>query len=463
MMLARVPIRLRLTMAFTIAMAAVLAAMSFFVFLRVDHALTSSVDRGLQVQAEEVAHGARPDRPLLDPDTSGASSVAQLVGPDGTLLASSRRSLKALIDKADVTRVLGGRSLRRDTKLRGLDHEWRLLAFPVNAEGTDIVGIVAASLQSRDETRDHLTGELLIVGPLALAIAALGGYVLAAAALRPVDDMRRRATAISGATSGERLPVPPARDEIARLATTLNATFDRLDAALERERRFVADASHELRTPLALMRTELELALRRTRSPEELVAAIHSAAEETDRLTQLAEDLLLMARSDAGELPLRRARVPVTDVIDGVVQRHGRQAADVGRKLEVDCDPALAADADPLRLEQALGNLVDNALRHGTGAVVMRARHVDGMVRLSVEDAGPGMPDAFVDRAFERFSRADEARGRGGSGLGLAIVDLVAASHGGAAGIANRPEGGVEVWLTVPVAAETAGTERVEP
>ena len=452
MRLGRLPIRVRLAMAFTVAMAVVLAAMAFFVFLRVDRALTSSVDRALQVQAEEVAHGAHPDRPLLDPDTAGASSVAQLIGADGSVLTSSRPKLAPLIAKADVALVLAGATIQRDTKLAGLDHEWRLLAFPVETEGTAVVGIVTASLESRNETRNRLAKELLIVCPLALAIAALGGYLLAAAALRPVDEMRRRAGAISGSTPGERLPVPPAGDEISRLATTLNATLDRLDGALTRERRFVADASHELRTPLALMRTELELALRHKRSPEELVAAIRSASDETDRLAQLAEDLLLIARSDAGDLPLRRTRVRLAEVVDRVIQRHSRQAADTGRKLEVDADPTLEADADPLRLEQALGNLVDNALRHGAGAVVMRAQRVDGMVRLSVVDSGPGIPDAFADRAFDRFSRADEARGRGGSGLGLAIVDLVATSHGGASGIASRPQAGAEVWFTVPLA-----------
>ena len=450
MRLGRLPIRVRLTMAFTVAMALVLAAMAFFVFLRVDRALTTSVDRALQIQAEEVAHGAHPDRPLLDPDTAGASSVAQLIGADGTVLTSSRPSLDALLRKADVTRVLGGATIRRDTKLAGLDHEWRLLAFPVETDGTAVVGIVAASLESRDETRDRLAKELLIVVPLALAIAALGGYLLAAAALRPVEDMRRRAGEISGSTPGERLPVPPARDEISRLATTLNATLDRLDGALTRERRFVADASHELRTPLALMRTELELALRHERSPEELVAAIRSASDETDRLAQLAEDLLLIARSDAGELPLRRTRVRVADVIDGVVQRHSRQAADAGRELEVDVDPILEADADPLRLEQALGNLVDNALRHGAGGVTIEARADGDLVRLCVADSGPGIPVSFMPQAFERFSRADEARGRGGAGLGLAIVDLIARSHGGHSGATSRREGGASVWFTVP-------------
>jgi signal transduction histidine kinase len=455
-MLARVPIRVRLTLAFTLAMAAVLAAMFAFVFVRVDHALTGSVDRALRVQADELGQHANVGGPLFDPDTSGASSLAQLIGPNGALLASSRRSVPALLHHSDIRQVLAGTTIHRDTKLPELDHEWRLLAFPVHADGQSVVGLVASSLESRDETRDHLAGELLIVGPLGLLLAGIGGYVLAAAALRPVEEMRRRATAISGSTLGERLPVPAARDEISQLATTLNATFDRLDAALERERRFVADASHELRTPLALMRTELELALRRERPPEELLAALRSAAEETERLTALAEDLLLIARSDAGELPERRAHVAIAHVIERVVGRYERKAAEPGRELEVSCEDGLEATADPLQLERALANLVENALLHGAGRVRIHARADGDSVRLSVTDEGKGMPELFLPRAFERFSRADEARGRGGTGLGLAIVELIARSHGGTTGAENRPGSGLSVWFTVPRARPAA-------
>jgi two-component system OmpR family sensor kinase len=449
-MIARIPIRLRLTLAFTLAMAVVLAAMSVFVFVRVDRALTGSVDRALRVQAQELGHHLNLEEQLLDPDTSGASSVAQFIGADGRLIVSSRPSLPALVHGAEIARVLSGTSVQHDATLPGLDHRWRLLAFPASIEGQRVIGVVASSLQNRDEARHHLAGELLIVGPLGLLLTGIGGYILAAAALRPVEEMRRRATAITGSTPGERLPVPAARDEISQLATTLNATFDRLDAALEHERRFVADASHELRTPLALMRTELELALRRQRSPEELVAAIRSAAEETERLTELAEDLLLIARSEAGELPERHGHVVVADVVDRVTHLYERNAAEAGRKVTVVCQPGLEAEADPTQLERALGNLVENSLLHGAGEVTIEARGEGDRVRLTVADEGSGMPEPFLAHAFERFSRADDARGRGGTGLGLAIVELIARSHGGSAGAVNRPGGGAEVWFTVP-------------
>ena len=150
----------------------------------------------------------------------------------------------------------------------------------------------------------------MVAGPLALLLAAVAGYGLAAAALRPVEAMRARAEEISASTPGARLPEPPARDEISRLAETLNEMLSRLEASIEHERRFVADASHELRTPLALLKAELDLALRRKRTHAELEQALRSASEETDRLTLLAEDLLLIARSDAGELPSDARRFP---------------------------------------------------------------------------------------------------------------------------------------------------------
>ena len=450
-MLSRVPIRVRLTLAFAVAMAALFGAMSVFVYVRVDRALTTTVDHQLTLQARELEPRAERESSLLDPDAGGTVSMAQLLSADtGNVIETTRAGLRPFLNGSDLRRVAAGATIRRDASLAGFDHEWRLLAFPVTVDNQRSVGVIAGSLAERDETRNHLLGELFLIGPLALLVAAIGGYLLAASALRPVEEMRRRAAAISGETPGTRLPVPVARDEISRLATTLNATLERLDGALARERRFVADASHELRTPLALMRTELELAVRRKRSPEELEAAIRSASEETDRLARLAEDLLLIARSDAGELPLRKERMDVADVIAGVVQRHGRQAVEAHRSLEMRCDPSLVADADPLRIEQALSNLVDNALRHGAGPIVIRGRADQDGVRLSVEDNGPGFPQPFVAHAFDRFSRADEARGRGGSGLGLAIVDLIARSHGGSAGVESCPGGGAEVWLTLP-------------
>jgi signal transduction histidine kinase len=310
--------------------------------------------------------------------------------------------------------------------------------------------VVGAALEDRNEALADLRRALLVGGPIALLLASLAGYALAGATLRPVESMRRRAEEISPTVGGRRLPVPAGDDEVARLARTLNEMLARLEAGLERERRFVAEASHELRTPLALLKTELELALRRPRSPEELRAAIASAHEETDRLAVLAEDLLVLARSDEDELSIDPERLEARELLETVAGRFAARAEEAGLSLEVEAPPQLSAVGDRSRLDQALGNLVDNALRYGAGTVRLQAQRENGSVALRVSDEGQGFATDFLPRAFERFSRADGERVRGAAGLGLAIVDAIARAHGGTASAGNTAGGGAEVTLLLP-------------
>ncbi len=444
--MSRIPIRVRLTLAFTLVMAVVLAAMSFFVYARVGSTLLASIDQSLRGQTVDVSH---LDRGRLDLDAAAGGGIAQVLLPGGRVLTSDPPGLPRLLPDASVRRVAAGERTLRSQHLPGLKERWRVLAEPTTARGAPAALVVARSFGARDETLDHLLGELLLAGPLALLLAAVAGYGLAAAALRPVEAMRARAEAISASTPGARLPEPAARDEVSRLAETLNEMLARLEAAFAHERRFVADASHELRTPLALLKAELEVALRRRRSREELEQALRSASDETDRLTRLAEDLLLIARSDAGGLPIRRERIPAAEVLDVVAERFSGRAGERGRALEVRPPDGLVLDADPVRLEQALGNLVDNALAHGGGRVVLSARRQAGLVELHVEDEGPGFPPEFIAAAFDRFTRSLDARTGGGSGLGLSIVELIAEAHGGTVGARNLETGGADVWIAV--------------
>jgi signal transduction histidine kinase len=434
-------------------MAAVLAGLGLFVYLRVGDALKSSVDQGLRAVASETADRTHREdgllhsgAPLVDPDAARGETIGQLLDGNGHVLRSTPTGLAPLVGARTASAALEG-SILETRALPGRKSEWRVLARPVTEEGRSFVLVVASSLASREETLHRLLVELAVSGPIALILASLAGYGLAAAALHPVDSMRRRAAAISASTPGLRLPVPRSRDEIARLAETLNAMLGRLEASLEHERRFVADASHELRTPLALLRTELELALRRPRTHQELHSSLSSAAEETERLSRLAEDLLLIARSDQGGLPIRRRRVATDEALRATAERFAKRAAASGREILVEDDTGLAVDADPERLEQALGNLVDNALAHGEGTIELRTASQDALVELHVTDEGPGFPADFAARAFDRFSRADEARGRSGTGLGLSIVALIAEAHGGEAGARNREAGGADVWI----------------
>jgi signal transduction histidine kinase len=224
----------------------------------------------------------------------------------------------------------------------------------------------------------------------------------------------------------------------------------RIGDGLARERRFVADASHELRTPLALIKTELELALRRSRSTEELEAAIRGAAEDTERLSRIADDLLLLARAEQGRVPLRSEPVDVADVFETVAGRFRSRAESEGRDLSVAADDPIVVSADRSLLEQALANMVDNAFTHGAGRVSLTTEQRNGSTELHVLDQGNGFPPDFLHHAFERFSRAQKATADG-SGLGLAIVETIAEAHGWEARAANSPGGGTDVWLALTV------------
>ena len=449
-MIERMPIRLRLTLPFALVMAVLLAATGFFIYHRVGSTLLGSIDQGLRGQAAEAQGRLENGKPMLDRDAPGSPSLGEVVRPDGTVTGATPGTLAALLSGRQLATVLGGRPVVRSGQIHGLTGDWRILAVPATSGGQRVAVVVASSLEAREETLDRLVREFLFGGALALALATLLGYGLAAAALRPVEAMRRRAASIGGSTPGTRLPMPKSRDEVSRLAETLNEMLARLEAALDHERRFVDDASHELRTPLALLRTELEVALRHPRSRDELERALRSAAEDAERLSRLAEDLLLFARSDEGRLPVRCVEVGAKKLLDDVAARFWSRAREADRAMRVDVSGDPKVDADPARIEQALGNLVANALAYGAGAVVLSARAEDGRVELHVTDEGPGVPPDFLPRAFDRFSRADEARGGGGTGLGLAIVDLIARAHNGRAGLANRPGAGADAWISLP-------------
>jgi len=452
----RVPIRLRVAGAFALAMAIVLAGTSWFLYARLGTDLTRALDHDLRLRAQDLAAlAAQPGSSLAAAGASrfveSGESYAQLLDLRGHVLqATSPLGDRPLLTLADLARARSGILFADRRSVPGLDEPSRLLATPIEREGRRLVLVVGTTRQDRAETLSSFRDELLIAGPIALLLASLAGYLLAGLSLRPVESMRRRAAAVSAETPGDRLPVPQTRDEVERLGETLNAMLARLEAALEREREFVADAGHELRTPLTLLRTELELALRHSESPEELREAIGLSIGEVDRLAQLADDLLLMASSGSGRLSLRLEALDASDLLGSVANRFEWRAEEAGRALEARATAGVRVQGDRLRLEQALGNLVDNALRHGGGPVRLSALEVDGVVELHVTDDGDGFAAEFIGQAFERFARPEHARNRGGAGLGLSIVRTIAEAHGGEALAANQGGGGADVWLRLP-------------
>jgi two-component system, OmpR family, sensor kinase len=419
----RVPIRLRLTAAFAAAMVLVLAAAALFIYVRLRAELDESIASDLSARAAAVARSGADAGVPGDPE----DGFAQVLAGDGRVIDAAGGARGPVVGADELGRI--------DRPVDGVDGTTRILVAP-DGERAIVVG---QSLEDRDEVLADLLGVFAVGGPVAVLLASLLGYALAGAGLAPVEAMRRRAAELQ---LTERLPLPAAHDELRRLGETLNEMLGRLQRSFERERRFVADASHELRTPLAVLKTELESVLRAGGHAPEVRRGLVAALEECDHMTQLAEDMLVLARSADGALPVRPEPTPVRPLLEGVRDRFADRAAEHGRTIEIEVADGFDVTADPLRLRQALGNLVDNSLRHGAGTIVLRAPEA-GV--LEVSDAGDGFDPEVAPRAFERFTRGDRARTRGGTGLGLAIVRAIAEAHGGTAEI--EPPATVRVRL----------------
>jgi two-component system, OmpR family, sensor kinase len=427
----RVPIRIRLTAAFALAMVLVLAAAGTFVYLRLADDLDESVDAALQSRAAAVlaSDSASAGTPG-DPE----EGFAVLVSP-----GAAARGLRP----DELRRAASGQQVVVERDVPGIEGTTRVLA---RSDGGRVV-VVGQSLDDRDETLANLVASFAIGGPIAVLLASLLGYALAAAALRPVEAMRRRAEEVSLADGAQRLPLPEARDEIHRLGETLNEMLERLRRSFERERSFVADASHELRTPVAVIKTEIEGALRAGGHDPQVHEALVASLEECDHLGQLAEDLLVVARAGEGELELQPEPLDTRELLERTRARFAERAAERGRSIRVEAEDGQIVYGDELRLRQALGNLVDNALRYGAGEIELMSRRDGQGVQLAVTDAGPGFDPEFAVRAFDRFTRGDTARSSSGTGLGLAIVRTIAEAHGGRAEVVRGRGATVGIWL----------------
>ena len=458
------PIRLRLALLCTALVLLVLGigGVLFTNVLRGD--LLRELDDELRARTGATVSALRAGAPTPSEATQVVGPhhlVVKITDPDLRIVGASASALVATLftpaqlrsaaaSGSPVDRTLTARPQNGTSPAR-----LRLLVAPDPATAGGFV-VVGATLDPVDDALGDVTRELLIAAALAAPLSALGAWVLAGAALRPVERLRRDVARISERDSASRVGTPRTRDELEALAATMNGLLERLQSALARERRLVADAAHELRSPLAILRTELELAGRRGRTREELVESVGSAAQETDRLVRLAEDLLFLARTDEGTPVLRLEPARVLEVIDDAVAGHAANAWSAGVEVRITAPEELVVVLDEARIRQAVTNLLDNALRMAPagGAVGVHAQVEDGMAVISVSDSGPGFPPDFIDHAFERFRRADAARKRdgGGTGLGLAIVDAIARAHRGRAEARNRPEGGATVSLTIPIA-----------
>jgi signal transduction histidine kinase len=447
----RLPLRARVTLASAASMALILGALSFFVYTRMQAELVRAADAGLRARAEAIASvTGRHDSAGFDAPDSTAGGLTQILTPAGRLKMSSGPGAPAL-SVAALRAIREGKFVSLPAA-RGRP-PLRAFVLPVT-EGQHLFVVVGSSLAQVSRTLASLRLLLMTAGPAALALACLAAWLLAGERLRPVERMRREAAAISVSEPGRRLPLPGADDEVARLGRTLNSLLDRLQDAVDREQRLLDDASHELRTPLSILKAELDLTLSRARQPEELQAALASASEETDRLARLAEDLLVLSRARAAGLRIHRVTTCLPELFDRACAGHRARASQHGARIEC-LAPAVEIPVDPMRLRQALDNLLDNAIRHGpeTGGLIRVEAAVSGQVAtVTMENAGPGFDDELLPRAFEPFVRGGhDVTLHPGAGLGLAIVRAVAQAHGGTATAENVPGG---ARLTVTLALE---------
>ncbi len=316
----------------------------------------------------------------------------------------------------------------------------------------DPLGDVAEPLRA-------LRNTLFYLAPLALLVAFAGGQWLAKRALRPVDDVTSKAREIEARNLSLRLPAPEVQDELGRLVATLNQMFERLETSFAGMQRFTADASHELRTPLATISGTIDVVLAKPRDAPEYEAALRSIAEDVESLRVIVDDLLVLARADAGGANLRLEPLQLDVVVADVVEALAPLAEKAGVTLRASIPEPITVLGDEPWLRQLVTNVLDNAIKFSSGADAPALVEVDltrdgDDVAISIADRGPGLPEADLPRLFERFYRGEEARTLGtGFGLGLAISAWVAHAHGGTIEAANRSGGGSRFTIRLPIAS----------
>lgn len=479
-------VRVRLTSAY-LSTAVVLIAIGALVFRAGVHiGVDRSLDEQLRSRAVRTARIVQRDGPsgvhTMTPSQSDV--LTELIGPAGGLVAASSDLPSATL--LDGAQSASARESGGGFWSVGAGPDYRLYAEPARTSAGVWLVVVATPLREQNELADTVTGLLVISAGVLLLFGGLGAWLLAGAALRPVERLRREVAAISESDPTSRVRVPATGDEIAALAETMNALLARISNGLAEQRQFVADASHELRAPLANMRFTLELATRRARTPDELAEAIGFCEQEAIRLGHLVDDVLVLAAADDRVMVDQLPDQLVEPLLEAAVAAARPTAGAKEVELRVVSAPGLVAALHPGLIRQLLDNLLANAIRHTRpGSEVLVTAEADGTgLVIEVADEGPGFPAGFAEHAFERFRRAgvgdgtvdgdgggdgdgdggdgdgESERGKG-SGLGLAVVQAIAAAHGGAAKAGNRPTGGAAVRVGLPRTRQAAAVTPV--
>ncbi len=434
----RLSIRLRLTAWIGVVLTAILVILGCAVYLVMRHALVERIDSELTFELEEISEELSVQEVnnhaiSMLPEAFLENFLFQVRDQQGhiQLQSAELEPYRILLDRLVPDEHLA------TTRTIDLDRlgPYRILTGRIARPGGPLTVLIASSLQTIDNELAELRATLLTILPAGLIAILVGGYWLAGRALAPIHRMTEAARQISAQSLHERIEVINPNDELGRLAETLNAMIDRLDRAFDAMRRFTADASHELKTPLTAIRAEAEVALHSSRSVDHLSDVLESIIEETERLTRLADRLLLLSREDAGTAPGDRHCVHLVEVLRQCVEHVHTVAGHAGVTIRLASMSDVLVQADKDRLRQIFDNLLDNAIKYNRpgGRVDVLMNCDDGYVIVDVRDTGIGVPDDVQDFIFDRFYRVDASRSRktGGTGLGLSIArTLVESLHG---------------------------------
>lgn len=445
----RLPVRIRLTLWYTALLAGALLLFSGTVYLLMSRSLVSNLDVSLQQRINQimptvdVANGqVRLPMPGEQPDAPFIPAI--LLTPSGQPMSGTLPPILSQWLARHGSLLPRGFSTASEGDVR-----FAIAPIEDNSHRVGYI-LVWQSMRSIDQARQSLLLLLLGAGPVLLLLAAVGGMLLARRALRPVAQMTQTASSISATDLQRRVPVEPTRDELSELAATFNAMIARLEEAVERERRFTADASHELRSPLAVILAEASLALEQLVDADEYRRALGIIHEQAAGMQELVSALLSLARVEVLQV---RERVPLAEV----VERAMRQCAPSARVREVrfigHVSPSFSVEGDATLLTRAVRNVLDNAIKASSpgGAIRFIARPVVDTLVLAIQDEGPGIAPAHLEKIFEPFYQIEEARTPGDShGLGLAICRRILRAHGGEVTVLESSEKGTCFGIILP-------------
>ena len=455
-------VRVRADVAAVPVLAATLTLAAGALLWLLQSSLRSSAGDAASARAAQIAlHLLSDPLPEIDPTvlaTNGRTTVIQVLDTAGRVVASSAGAPTTPLVTVHPTAGTQLSVEQVDNTTTG--EGYRVAAAAVSGAYGAYTLLVAMSEAPIDATLATVATLLAVGFPVIVLVGGIATYRLVGTSLRPVERIRQQVSEISTADLCERVAVPPAGDEISRLARTMNAMLARIEAGHTAQRRFVGDASHELRSPLATVTTALELASTRADVLKPTVVA-QTLLPEAHRMQHLVEDLLLLARADENALPLHLSDVDLDDVLDTEARR-----LRAGGRIQVHCTvPAVRVRGDGPQLGRVVRNLADNAARHARTQVTLTASTRDGWAVVVIADDGPGIPEPDRARIFDRFMRLDTDRGRsaGGTGLGLAIVAEIVAAHHGTVMAGAGPHAGAQFTVRLPVtgpAQPPSGTSR---